>query len=100
MVFIPASSSVKLYVPYNISSLLNVFDLNTVCYHLSYHIPRLLQMGPLEGAVFADYGTDLGSGPSVPGMYLWSDVCFWLTPLPLKKVFFCLNISIRVYYNV
>ncbi|KAL3354174.1 hypothetical protein AABB24_018696 [Solanum stoloniferum] len=24
-------------------------------------------MGPLEGAVFADYGTDLGSGPSVPG---------------------------------
>ncbi|KAH6830711.1 outer envelope protein of 80 kDa [Perilla frutescens var. hirtella] len=24
-------------------------------------------MGPLEGAIFADYGTDLGSGPSVPG---------------------------------
>ncbi|KAK4725470.1 hypothetical protein R3W88_028249 [Solanum pinnatisectum] len=24
-------------------------------------------MGPVEGAVFADYGSDLGSGPSVPG---------------------------------
>ncbi|XP_057763886.1 outer envelope protein 80, chloroplastic [Salvia miltiorrhiza] len=24
-------------------------------------------MGPLEGAIFADYGTDLGSGPTVPG---------------------------------
>ncbi|XAR60392.1 hypothetical protein NMG60_11033746 [Bertholletia excelsa] len=24
-------------------------------------------LGPLEGAVFADYGTDLGSGPTVPG---------------------------------
>ncbi|KAK6937114.1 Bacterial surface antigen (D15) [Dillenia turbinata] len=24
-------------------------------------------MGPLEGALFADYGTDLGSGPTVPG---------------------------------
>ncbi|KAL3647589.1 Outer envelope protein 80, chloroplastic [Castilleja foliolosa] len=23
--------------------------------------------GPFEGAIFADYGTDLGSGPSVPG---------------------------------
>lgn len=23
--------------------------------------------GPLEGAIFADYGTDLGSGPTVPG---------------------------------
>ncbi|KAL2498983.1 Outer envelope protein 80 [Abeliophyllum distichum] len=23
--------------------------------------------GPVEGAIFADYGTDLGSGPSVPG---------------------------------
>ncbi|GAA0176415.1 hypothetical protein LIER_29413 [Lithospermum erythrorhizon] len=24
-------------------------------------------IGPVEGAVFADYGTDLGSGPTVPG---------------------------------
>ncbi|KAH7836831.1 hypothetical protein Vadar_006191 [Vaccinium darrowii] len=24
-------------------------------------------LGPVEGAVFADYGTDLGSGPTVPG---------------------------------
>ncbi|KAL6563947.1 Outer envelope protein 80, chloroplastic [Orobanche hederae] len=24
-------------------------------------------MGPVEGAIFADYGTDLGSGPTVPG---------------------------------
>ncbi|XP_050223369.1 outer envelope protein 80, chloroplastic isoform X2 [Mercurialis annua] len=24
-------------------------------------------MGPVEGVVFADYGTDLGSGPTVPG---------------------------------
>ncbi|KAK6925653.1 Bacterial surface antigen (D15) [Dillenia turbinata] len=24
-------------------------------------------MGPVEGALFADYGTDLGSGPTVPG---------------------------------
>ncbi|XP_052203740.1 outer envelope protein 80, chloroplastic [Diospyros lotus] len=24
-------------------------------------------LGPLEGAIFADYGTDLGSGPTVPG---------------------------------
>lgn len=27
-----------------------------------------LQMGPLEGVIFADNGTDLGSGPTVPGM--------------------------------
>jgi len=25
------------------------------------------QFGPVGGALFADYGTDLGSGPSVPG---------------------------------
>lgn len=24
-------------------------------------------LGPVEGAIFADYGTDLGSGPTVPG---------------------------------
>uniref|UniRef100_A0A5B7AWA5 POTRA domain-containing protein n=1 Tax=Davidia involucrata TaxID=16924 RepID=A0A5B7AWA5_DAVIN len=24
-------------------------------------------LGPIEGAIFADYGTDLGSGPTVPG---------------------------------
>lgn len=50
-------------------------------------------MGPVEGAVFADYGTDLASGPTVPGMYLWSDVFFFLffasvlvpCPLPLLK---------------
>lgn len=28
----------------------------------------VFQMGPLEGAIFADYGTDLGSGPTVPGL--------------------------------
>ena len=28
----------------------------------------LLQFGPLEGAIFADYGTDLGSGQTVPGI--------------------------------
>lgn len=27
-----------------------------------------LQLGPVEGVIFADYGTDLGSGPTVPGM--------------------------------
>lgn len=28
-------------------------------------------MGPVEGAIFADYGTDLGSGPTVPGLSLF-----------------------------
>lgn len=28
-----------------------------------------MQFGPLEGVVFADYGSDLGSGPKVPGKY-------------------------------
>ena len=27
-----------------------------------------LQTGPVEGVIFADYGTDLGSGSTVPGM--------------------------------
>lgn len=27
----------------------------------------ILQTGPVEGAIFADYGTDLGSGSTVPG---------------------------------
>jgi len=26
-----------------------------------------MQFGPLEGVVFGDYGSDLGSGPKVPG---------------------------------
>jgi hypothetical protein len=26
-----------------------------------------MQFGPLEGVVFADYGSDLSSGPKVPG---------------------------------
>lgn len=26
-----------------------------------------MQYGPLEGVLFADYGSDLGSGPTVPG---------------------------------
>ncbi|KAJ7009629.1 outer envelope protein 80 [Populus alba x Populus x berolinensis] len=26
-------------------------------------------LGPVEGVIFADYGTDLGSGPTVPGMF-------------------------------
>lgn len=31
-----------------------------------------LQMGPVEGVIFADYGTDLGSGSTVSGIYLFS----------------------------
>jgi len=27
-----------------------------------------MQYGPLEGVLFADYGSDLGSGSTVPGM--------------------------------
>lgn len=27
------------------------------------------QVGPVEGAIFADYGSDLGSGSTVPGNY-------------------------------
>lgn len=30
----------------------------------------LLQYGPVAGAIFADYGTDFGSGQSVPGMWI------------------------------
>lgn len=30
----------------------------------------VLQFGPVEGVIFADYGTDLGSGPTVPGKFL------------------------------
>lgn len=30
-----------------------------------------LQTGPLEAAIFADYGTDLGSGPTVPGLAIF-----------------------------
>lgn len=26
-----------------------------------------VQAGPVEGAIFADYGSDLGSGSTVPG---------------------------------
>jgi len=26
-----------------------------------------MQFGPLEGVIFGDYGSDLGSGPKVPG---------------------------------
>lgn len=33
-------------------------------------IPLLMQLGPVDGAVFADYGSDLGSGPTVPGTFL------------------------------
>lgn len=37
----------------------------------------ILQHGPLEGALFADYGTDLGSGPTVPGrFYFFGKLCF------------------------
>ncbi|KAK6164169.1 hypothetical protein DH2020_001033 [Rehmannia glutinosa] len=32
-----------------------------------YEEGQLDQTGPVEGAIFADYGTDLGSGPTVPG---------------------------------
>ena len=28
------------------------------------------QLGPVEGVFFADYGTDLGSGSTVPGMFV------------------------------
>lgn len=28
-----------------------------------------LQYGPVEGVIFSDYGTDLGSGPTVPGRF-------------------------------
>ena len=28
-----------------------------------------MQFGPLEGVVFGDYGSDLGSGPKVPGNF-------------------------------
>ena len=31
------------------------------------HFPLLGGRGPLEGAVFADYGTDMDSGPTVMG---------------------------------
>ena len=31
----------------------------------------VLQLGPVEGVFFADYGTDLGSGPTVPGKWLF-----------------------------
>lgn len=37
----------------------------------------ILQYGPLGGALFADYGTDLGSGPTVPGrFYLFGKFTF------------------------
>ena len=29
------------------------------------------QYGPVDGALFADYGTDIGSGSSVPGMCIF-----------------------------
>lgn len=37
-----------------------------------------MQLGPVEGVIFSDYGTDLGSGPSVPGgfLYDWSHVSY------------------------
>lgn len=32
------------------------------------NLPFCLQLGPVEGVIFGDYGTDLGSGGAVPGM--------------------------------
>lgn len=36
--------------------------------HATELLALILQMGPVEGVIFADYGTDLGSGPTVPGI--------------------------------
>lgn len=32
----------------------------------------MLQIGPVDGAIFADYGSDIGSGPAVPGKKLFT----------------------------
>ena len=39
-----------------------------------------MQFGPLEGVVFGDYGSDLGSGPKVPGNFHFTHI------LPNTKV--------------
>lgn len=53
---------------------------NVVFCDLSTHCTLAIlffQFGPLGGAVFADYGTDLGSGPTVPGkFYLFGKFIF------------------------
>ncbi|KAJ6346689.1 hypothetical protein OIU76_003386 [Salix suchowensis] len=41
-------------------------------------------LGPVEGVVFADYGTDLGSGPTVPGIFMW--FCLYIYVICAKKV--------------
>lgn len=38
-------------------------------WHATNSLLLFLQTGPVEGVIFADYGTDLGSGPTVPGMH-------------------------------
>jgi hypothetical protein len=47
-----------------------------------------MQFGPLEGVVFADYGSDLGSGPKVPGkldllILFLSGICLYFVPRSL-----------------
>lgn len=51
---------VGIYYFYSLSSSLPIS-------RFAYKIPLLMQLGPVDGAVFADYGSDLGSGPAMPG---------------------------------
>lgn len=43
----------------------------------------LLQRGPVEGVLFTDYGTDLGSGNTVPGTVQTRLSCFYLMHLTI-----------------
>ena len=61
-----------------------------------------MQAGPVEGAVFADYGSDLGSGSTVPGnavFYLRTSKCLRIyTIVDLRYVIVIYIIASTVDY--